>query len=406
MSEYGVARDAGTAAGAADGTTVAPASADGESWFERQLARAGAEPEAARAESRDEAELSGAEMSGAGELSGEAEPAAEADGADLPDPDQPEPVEDYVDSDPQQWISGLIADLERAEQGIGSGPRDVLMARIKLAQAYSELGDMVQAAPLAVANLAQAQRLFPSSEGMLRQLREFRDAACEAAGWTAAMMREPDEMDEADDSDEAGVYEGTRQEPSELVARPWAQAVPEQAAEQAVPEQLVPEQTVMEQAAAEQAITGDSSEPTSQPWPVAEAVAQAWPAVEPGDDEEMLLGVEPEPAGTPEHAEHTEHAEPAGAVIHEFVRRTPEADTASWSAEIPSPAPSPAELAIPGPPEPEYAEEVEPTAQAADLAAFEEIIRLRYELREAHRTIERLKHVNRKLREALDFDGA
>jgi hypothetical protein len=94
-------------------------------------------------------------------------------------------------------------------------------------------------------------------------------------------------------------------------------------------------------------------------------------------------------------------------VIHEFVRRSPEADAGSWAAAEPqTPAGPPAELAIPGPPEPEYAEEVEPTAQAADLAAFEEIIRLRYELREAHRTIDRLKHVNRKLREALDFDGA
>ena len=123
-----------------------------------------------------------------------------------------EPVEEYADpyADPQEWISGLIAKLERAEQGIGSGPRDALMARIKLAQAYSELGDTVQAAPLAVANVAQAMALFPSSEGMLRQLREFRDAACEAAGWTAAMMREPD------------AEELARDEPSELVARPDA----------------------------------------------------------------------------------------------------------------------------------------------------------------------------------------
>ena len=49
-----------------------------------------------------------------------------------------EPFEEYADpqyADPQEWISGLIAKLERAEQGIGSGPRDALMARIKLAQA-------------------------------------------------------------------------------------------------------------------------------------------------------------------------------------------------------------------------------------------------------------------------------
>ncbi|NUR31945.1 MAG: hypothetical protein HOV83_39910, partial [Catenulispora sp.] len=65
----------------------------------------------------------------------------------------------------------------------------------------------------------------------------------------------------------------------------------------------------------------------------------------------------------------------------------------------------PAELAIPTPPEPEYAEEVAPTVPAADLAAFEEIVRLRYQLREAQRTIERLKHVNRKLREALEFEA-
>ena len=139
-------------------------------------------------------------------------------GREVEEPEEPaaagEPVEEYADpyADPQEWISGLIAKLERAEQGIGSGPRDALMARIKLAQAYSELGDTVQAAPLAVTNVAQAMALFPSSDGMLRQLREFRDAACEAAGWTAAMMREPE------------AEELAREEPSELVARPDAPA--------------------------------------------------------------------------------------------------------------------------------------------------------------------------------------
>jgi len=269
-----------------------------------------------------------------------------------------EPVEEYAEpyADPQEWISGLIAKLERAEQGIGSGPRDALMARIKLAQAYSELGDTVQAAPLAVANVAQAMRLFPSSEGMLRQLREFRDAACEAAGWTAAMMREPDEDELA------------AEEPSELVARPDASAEAEPG-EQA--EELTAEERRME-----------------EPTPEAEAPAPAHQSPEP---------------------------EPAGAVIHEFVRRAPEPDALQWAAEVQAALTQPAELAIPSPPEPEYAEEVEPAlasadladlSDLADLAAIEEIIKLRYELREAQRTIERLRHVNRKLREALEFDEA
>ena len=102
------------------------------------------------------------------------------------------------------------------------------MARIKLAQAYSELGDTVQAAPLAVANVAQAERLFPSSEGMLRQLREFRDAACEAAGWTAAMMRESDEGDDAY-GDEGFA------KPSELASRAAAVAAAAETTESATP---------------------------------------------------------------------------------------------------------------------------------------------------------------------------
>ena len=259
-----------------------------------------------------------------------------------------EAVEEYAEpyADPQEWISSLIAELERAEQGIGSGPRDALMARIKLAQAYSELGDTVQAAPLAVANVAQAMRLFPSSEGMLRQLREFRDAACEAAGWTAAMMREPDEDELAEE------------EPSELVARP----------------------------------------------DVVAAAADAEPAGDFAPDHE-----------TPAPAHRPAEPESVGAVIHEFVRRSPEPDALQWAAEVQAALTQPAELAIPAPPEPEYAEEVEPAlasadladlSDLADLAAIEEIIKLRYELREAQRTIERLRHVNRKLREALEFDEA
>lgn len=268
-----------------------------------------------------------------------------------------EPVEEYAEpyADPQEWISGLVAKLERAEQGIGSGPRDALMARIKLAQAYSELGDTVQAAPLAVANVAQAMRLFPSSEGMLRQLREFRNAACEAAGWTAAMMREPDEDELAEE------------EPSELVARPDAPAQAEPA-----------EGLALE---------------TEAPAPEAQASEAQPPA--------------------PEH--QSPEPEPVGAVIHEFVRRAPEPDALQWAAEVHAALTQPAEIAIPSPPEPEYAEEVEPAlasadladlSDLADLAAIEEIIKLRYELREAQRTIERLRHVNRKLREALEFDEA
>ncbi|GAA1952610.1 hypothetical protein [Catenulispora subtropica] len=404
MSEYGVGHEAGEAegygdaagavaaavagaktgaeSGAGSGVGAGAGSGEGESWFERAEPAEQAE-QAGLAAERDVEAGSGLEGEPEGEPEAgleaglEAEPEAglesmaveepdEADGAGEPDDvDDQELVEEYPDADPQQWISGLIADLERAEQGIGSGPRDVLMARIKLAQAYSELGDTVQAAPLAVANVAQAERLFPSSEGMLRQLREFRDAACEAAGWTAAMMR-----DEADEAGEAADEEG----PSELVARPWPET---------------------EDPAAEE----EPSEPVARPWPKAEAVAEAWPAVGVGEDEEALLGgtavvAEPVAASEPE---------PAGAVIHEFVRRTPETEAAAQPAA--QAATPPAELAIPAPPEPEYAEEVEPTVPAAELAAFEEIIRLRYELREAHRTIDRLKHVNRKLREALEFEA-
>ncbi|MEY9889456.1 hypothetical protein ABIA31_003107 [Catenulispora sp. MAP5-51] len=295
-----------------------------------------------------------------------------AGGADEP-ADEPidEPVEEYAEpyADPQEWISGLVAKLERAEQGIGSGPRDALMARIKLAQAYSELGDSVQAAPLAVANVAQARRLFPSSEGMLRQLREFRDAACEAAGWTAAMMRESDEDLDAE-------------EPSELVARP------------------------------------DAAQDSARERVPAQAEAAADLAAEPELPEIPQTPETPELQEIPEmpaHRSHLAEPEPVGAVIHEFVRRVPEPDALQWAAEVQAALTQPAELAIPAPPEPEYAEEVEPAlasadladlSDLADLAAIEEIIKLRYELREAQRTIERLRHVNRKLREALEYDEA
>ncbi|MFD0637787.1 hypothetical protein ACFQ9X_45780 [Catenulispora yoronensis] len=233
MSEYGVSRETGAdgAAGTGAGTAQARPGAD-EPWFERSEAGDGAVPAAPR--SSASAASNGAGLAdGAAKNSDDSLDSDDGLGATAdPDDDDREPVEEYLDADPQQWISGLIADLERAEQGIGSGPRDVLMARIKLAQAYSELGDTMQAAPLAVTNVVQARRLFPSSEGMLRQLREFRDAACEAAGWTAAMMRESEE-DLADE------------QPSELVTRQW---------------------------------------------PAAEAVAEAWPAVGVADDEEPLLG--------------------------------------------------------------------------------------------------------------------
>jgi hypothetical protein len=294
-----------------------------------------------------------------------------------------EPVEEYADpyADPQEWISGLVAKLERAEQGIGSGPRDALMARIKLAQAYSELGDTVQAAPLAVTNVAQAMALFPSSEGMLRQLREFRDAACEAAGWTAAMMREPD------------AEELAREEPSELVARPDAGVDAAAAADPAA-----------------EAATDPAAEP-AEDFADDDEKAVAAPAT--ADAAEDLAEDFVSDHETPAPPHQPTEPESAGAVIHEFVRRSPEPDALQWAAEVQAALTQPAELAIPSVPEPEYAEEVEPAMASADLAdlgdladlaALEEIIRLRYELREAQRTVERLRHVNRKLREALEFD--
>ncbi|MBW8807141.1 MAG: hypothetical protein JF587_25305, partial [Catenulisporales bacterium] len=187
---------------------------------------------------------------------------------------------------------------------------------------------------------------------------------CEAAGWTAAMMRQPDGP-EPEEPDE---------EPSELLARSW---------------------------------------------PAAEAVAQAWPAVELGAGDEAVLGGEAavdamgavDAVEAPEPMAEAEPAAPAtgphqpsepepvsvGAVIHEFVRRASEPQYAA--------PPLPSELAIPEPPEPEYVEEIPSMLPATDITAVEEIIRLRYELREAHRTIDRLRHVNRKLREALDFEA-
>ena len=329
MSEYGLGRETG--AGEEPVATGA-----GEPWFER------------------------------GEAAAAAEPVVESVIDPVVDPiEEPveDPVEEYADpyADPQEWISSLIAKVERAEQGIGSGPRDALMARIKLAQAYSELGDTVQAAPLAVKNVAQARQLFPSSEGMLRQLREFRDAACEAAGWTAVMMRESEE-------------DVAVEEPSELVTRPGA--------------------------VAEAAVATEAAEA---------AVADAAEAAQDFGFEPETPAAEPAPSPASQPAE----AESVGAVIHEFVRRSPEPDALQWAAEVQAALTQPAELAIPSPPEPEYAEEVDPAlasadladlSDLADLAAIEEIIRLRYELREAQRTIERLRHVNRKLREALEFD--
>ncbi|MEY9862299.1 hypothetical protein ABH935_007944 [Catenulispora sp. GAS73] len=326
MSEYGLGRETGA-------VEEPVAAGGGEPWFERGEAAAG-EPV----------------------VESVIDPVIDPVVDPVVDPiEEPadDPVEEYADpyADPQEWISSLIAKVERAEQGIGSGPRDALMARIKLAQAYSELGDTVQAASLAVKNVAQARQLFPSSEGMLRQLREFRDAACEAAGWTAAMMRESEE-------------DVAVEEPSELVTRPDAATA---------------------------------------------AGAEAAEADEDFDFEQEAPAAEPAPTPASQPAE----AESVGAVIHEFVRRSPEPDALQWAAEVQAALTQPAELAIPSPPEPEYAEEVEPAlasadladlSDLADLAAIEEIIRLRYELREAQRTIERLRHVNRKLREALEFD--
>lgn len=401
MSEYGIGREADT------GEEPAP-TGGGEPWFDRREA----------AVARDLAE----------------EPAEEP----AEDPTE-EPVEEYAEAyaesyaDPQAWISSLIAKLERAEQGIGSGPRDALMARIKLAQAYSELGDTVQAAPLAVANVAQAQRLFPSSEGMLRQLREFRDAACEAAGWTAAMMREEAEEHAAEE------------ELSELVTRPGGAGVqsddgtfsgpgPDEAAEIFAPshQSSAPVTDTAEAFATSghqsNSASASVSAPTPAPAPAlhadaAEDFASTPPSPPPpapapvaaaalnADLAEDFAASHEAPA----HAGQSAEPESVGAVIHEFVRRPQEPDALQWAAEVQAALTQPAELAIPTPPEPEYAEEVEPAlasadladlSDLADLAAIEEIIRLRYELREAQRTIERLRHVNRKLREALEFEEA
>ncbi|MBS2552555.1 hypothetical protein KGQ19_37440 [Catenulispora sp. NL8] len=319
-----------------------------------------------------------------------------------------EPVEEYAD--PQEWIGGLISALERAEQGIGSGPRDALMARIKLAQAYSELGDTVQAAPLAVTNVAQARVLFPSSEGMLRQLREFRDAACEAAGWTAAMMREPEAPD-------AEAFE----QPSELVSRAAAVAAAAETNESAMPydpaedfsaERVgtgIPAAASGASASAATTAAAAAASPSAGA-PTAGSPAASTPAT---GTPAANFAAEPDPAAAVTEGHQFTDPEPAGAVIHEFVRRPQEPDALQWAAEVQAALTQPAELAIPTPPEPEYAEEVEPAlasadladlSDLADLAAIEEIIRLRYELREAQRTIERLRHVNRKLREALEFD--
>jgi hypothetical protein len=77
-----------------------------------------------------------------------------------------------------------------------------------------------------------------------------------------------------------------------------------------------------------------------------------------------------------------------------------------WTADSQGVVETPSGLAIAEPPPIEDAEEVLPPQPAGpmDLAAYEEIIRLRYELRDAQRTIDRLRHTNRKLREALEYE--
>lgn len=115
-------------------------------------------------------------------------------------------------ADPQEWIEQLIWNLRQAEYGIGAGPRDVLAARVKLAQAYVELTDPAAAAPLAVENAAQAEELYPASEEMLARLREFRDRACEAAGWSAASVvrHEPVTAPAPDSNTEPDVVDDTQ----------------------------------------------------------------------------------------------------------------------------------------------------------------------------------------------------
>jgi hypothetical protein len=258
----------------------------------------------------------------------------EALGADAAEPveaDEEAEAEQEGPADPQEWLDQLTAELRRAEQGsFGSGPRDALAARVRLAQAYSELGDSVSAAPLAVQNVAQAEELFPSSEGMLAQLREFRDAACEAAGWTAAMMRtaEPEPV--------VVVVEGST-EPM-----------------------LIDELTGQ----ADEALLGDRS---------------------PADPEADA------DANTDAEADEADEAE------NEIL-------TGAFTADSQGVVETPTALAVAEPEQIEDAEEVRSPSTAIDLAAYEEIVRLRFELRDAQRTIARLRHTNQKLREALEYE--
>ena len=307
--------------------------AERESWFEREVERERAE--ALRAESE------------AG-----TESMTEADEDELPDEESSE-VEQDGPADPQEWLDRLTEELRRAEQGsFGSGPRDALAARIRLAQAYSELGDSVSAAPLAVQNVAQAEELFPSSEGMLAQLREFRDAACEAAGWTAAMMRTA--------------------EPEPVVVVQSAPAEP----------MLIDELT--EQAAA--------------------AAAEAAFDVDVEADVESRGESDAETDVANDAESDAENDADGPLDAESSTAESSNADNAAAAA--PESAPATTALALSDPEQIEDAEEVLAPRNPAivDHAVYEEIVRLRYELRDAQRTIARLRHTNKKLREALEYE--
>ena len=80
------------------------------------------------------------------------------------------------------------------------------------------------------------------------------------------------------------------------------------------------------------------------------------------------FAAEREPVASAPEGHQLLDPEPAGAVIHEFVRRPQEPDALQWAAEVQAALTQPAELAIPTQPEPEYAEEVEPGLAAGGVS--------------------------------------
>lgn len=311
-----------------------------------------------------------------------AEPAGPAGSAERSEPDEteyaaePEDVDQVSDdepeqqfegpADPQEWIDQLIQVLLTAEQGIGAGPRDALMARIKLAQAYSEIGDPTSAAPLAVENVLQAEELFPASESWLRGLRDFRDAVCEAAGWSASQMRRAE-------PELAFVSEPEPQPEPAAEPVPAAPPVAETDSEVAAEAGFAPP------APSEAGLGGEFAPPEDETAFVTEFVTEYVPA----DDG----------FGEPE-------AFPDVVVVEEtvIVSAGPDDGTVEVVEVVEAVrAFDPVEAGT-------DAEHDDGEFVISDAAAYEEIIRLRYELRDARRTIDRLRHVNAKLREALAYE--